>query len=94
MLRLKLPRVLKFTLAGREFHTLTLSVIGVGATTKEHVSGPCQTISFTLWRNGTYLVQGNNNSTKYLLFTYSGIKKLINFVIKCFHICLVSDSGM
>jgi len=23
MLRLKLPRVLKFTLAGREFHTLT-----------------------------------------------------------------------
>jgi len=25
MLRLKLPRVLKFTLAGREFHTLTLS---------------------------------------------------------------------
>jgi len=47
----------------------TLSVIGVGATMKEHVSGPCRTISFTLWRNGTYLVQGNKSSTKYLLFT-------------------------
>jgi len=75
MLRLKLPRVLKFTLAGREFHTLTtLSAKKPVASTvvamrfKQFVGMSCGLANMTKFKNilEVYCHHAKNNLvTKY-----------------------------